>query len=152
MHMIEEDHSDKKEPGKAKILDRVIAKVIDFIIIGVLIEAIPKAGYFAGLAYLLLGDGLFEGRSLGKRLIKLRVVFQEGGSVCGFRESVMRNFPFAAAYILMVIPIIGFVFPLLVLIFESLLMIGNERGMRFGDELAKTRVIGESAETLNSIS
>ena len=145
-----ENHPDRKELVKAKNLDRIIAKAIDFIIIGILLETIPKVGYFAGLAYLLIGDGLFEGRSIGKRLIKLKVVLCETGKTCSFRESIIRNFTFAIGYILMPIPLIGFVFPLIVLIFEGLLMIGNERGMRLGDELAKTQVTGENSETSNS--
>ncbi len=129
---------------KAKILNRVVAKAVDFIIIGALLEIIPGAGYYAGLAYLLMGDGLFGGRSIGKRLIRLRVVLYETGDIGSYKESIIRNFPFAAGYILMAIPLIGFIFPLSIFFFEGLLMIGNDRGMRFGDELVKTQVIEEN--------
>ncbi len=135
---------------KAKVLNRITAKAIDFIIIGALLETIPRVGYFAGLAYLLIGDGLFEGRSIGKRLIRLKVVLYETKKICSFRESVIRNFIFAAGYILMAIPLIGFIFPILILFFESLLMIGNDKGMRFGDELAKTQVIEENSAILDN--
>ena len=129
---------------KANILNRTIAKSIDFIIAGALSEVIPKAGYFAGLAYILICDGLFEGRSAGKRIIGLKVVIQETMQACTFRESVMRNFPFAVGYVLFkMVPIIGFIFPLVILILESLLMIGSEKGVRLGDEIAKTQVIEE---------
>jgi hypothetical protein len=143
---VSEDLSEKKEILKSRVLNRVIAKAIDFIIIGVLLEAIPKVGFFAGLVYLLIGDGLFEGRSIGKRLIKLKVILSETGQPCGYRESILRNFIFAAGYVLMTMPLIGFVFPLIIVVFESLLMIGDDRGMRLGDELAKTLV---SEETLS---
>jgi uncharacterized RDD family membrane protein YckC len=139
-----EDLSDRKETLKTKILNRVIAKAIDFLIIGVLLEAVPKVGFFAGLIYLLIGDGLFDGRSIGKRLIKLKVVLLESGQACGYRESILRNAPFAVGYILMAMPLIGFVFPLIILVFESLLMLGDERGLRLGDDFAKTRVIEET--------
>jgi len=129
---------------KAKTLNRVIAKSIDFIIIGALLEAIPKIGYFAGLAYLLIGDGLFEGRSVGKRLMGLKVILYETGEFCTLRASVMRNFTFVVGYILMRIPLIGFIFPLAVLFFESMILIGNEKGMRLGDEIAKTQVVEEN--------
>jgi uncharacterized RDD family membrane protein YckC len=129
---------------KAKTLNRVIAKSIDFIIIGALLEAIPRIGYFAGLAYLLIGDGLFDGRSIGKRLMGLRVVLYETGEICTLKASVIRNFTFVAGYILMRIPLIGFIFPLVVLFFEGMLLIGNEKGMRLGDEIAKTQVIEEN--------
>lgn len=144
------DDSGRKEIIKAKILNRIIAKGIDFIIIAALIEVIPKAGYFAGLAYLLIGDGLFEGKSVGKWLIKIKVFQYESGKPCAFRESVIRNFPLVVGYILMKVPLIGFIFPLLVIFFEGLLMIGNERYMRFGDELAKTRVIEENPATADN--
>lgn len=131
--------------SKANMLNRVIAKSIDVIIAVALLEVLPKIGYFAGLAYLLICDGLFEGRSVGKRIIGLRVVFQETMQACTFRESVIRNFPFAVGYILMgIIPLIGFIFPAAILILESLLIIGSEKGTRFGDEIAKTLVIEES--------
>jgi uncharacterized RDD family membrane protein YckC len=139
-----EDLSDRKEILKSKMLNRVIAKAIDFLIIGVLLEAVPKVGFFAGLIYLLIGDGLLDGRSLGKRLIKLKVVLLESGQACGYRESILRNAPFAVGYILMAMPLIGFVFPLVILVFESLLMLGDERGLRLGDDFAKTRVIEET--------
>jgi len=137
----------------AKILNRVIAKTIDFIIIAALLETIPKVGYFAGLTYLLIGDGLFDGRSVGKRLIGLKVIYYNDNIVmpCTFRESIIRNFPFAAGYILFGIlsriPLIGGIISLIIivvtLLFESLVMIGSEKGTRFGDEIAKTQVIEE---------
>jgi len=130
---------------KAKILNRVIAKSIDFIIIGALLEAIPKIGYFAGVAYLLIADGLFEGRSVGKRLMGLKVVLYETGGFCTLRASIIRNFTFVVGYILMRIPLIGFIFPLVVLFFESMILIGDEKGMRLGDEIARTQVVEESS-------
>jgi len=128
---------------KVNMLNRTIAKGIDFIIAGALFELIPKIGYFAGMGYLLICDGLFEGRSVGKRIIGLKVVLQNTAHACTFRESVIRNFTFAVGYILMMIPLIGFIFPVIILLLESLIMIGDEKGIRFGDEIAKTQVIEE---------
>jgi uncharacterized RDD family membrane protein YckC len=147
---VSESHHEQKELAKAKILNRLIAKAIDFILVGILLEMIPKIGFFAGLVYLLISDGLFEGRSIGKRLIKLKTVLYEKDQPCGFRESIIRNFPFAAGYILMAVPIIGFIFPLLVIAFEGLLVLGSEKGLRLGDELAKTQVIEESPAALEN--
>lgn len=139
--------------ANAKILDRVIAKTVDFIIIAALLETIPKVGYFAGLTYLLIGDGLFGGRSVGKKLIGLKVIYYNGNIItpCTFKESIIRNFPFAAGYIafgiLRRIPLIGgiisFIVIIVTLLFEGLIMIGSEKGSRFGDELAKTQVVEE---------
>lgn len=148
-----ENHADQSRSfgiAKAKILNRVIAKSIDFVIIWALLEIIPRLGYFAGLAYLLVADGLFEGKSVGKRLMGLKVVLDERGEICNLRASVIRNFTFAIGYILMSVPLIGFVFPLVVLFFEGMLIIGDDRGMRFGDEIAKTQVIEENPASLNN--
>ncbi len=131
--------------AKANILNRTIAKGIDFIIAGAMAELIPKAGYFAGLLYLLISDGLFEGKSIGKKIIGLKVILHESssGQPYTFRESVLRNFPFIVGYVLLKLPLIGFIFPVIILLFEGLLIIGNEKGMRLGDEIAKTQVIDE---------
>lgn len=136
-----ESHNGQAGHIKAKLLNRVIAKTIDFIIAGTLLEAIPKVGFFAGLTYLFIADGLFEGSSLGKKIIKLKVIHRTSGQFCSFRESIIRNFPFVLGYVLMLIPFIGFIFPLIVVIFEGLLILGNEKGMRLGDELAGTMVV-----------
>ncbi len=134
---------------KAGILNRIIARTIDFIIIWALLAIIPKIGFWAGLTYLLIADGLFDGKSIGKWFIKLRVILRNTDAVCSFKESIIRNFPFAVGYILFAIlkgiPLIGWIFsvviPVVILLFESLVMLGSEEGMRFGDEIAKTRVV-----------
>jgi uncharacterized RDD family membrane protein YckC len=139
---------------KARFLNRIIAKIVDFLIVVALFEIIPKIGFFAGLTYLFIADGLFEGRSIGKRLIGLKVILHNNtgtSAVCSFKESILRNSPFAVGYILIgilkVIPLIGWIlaFAILavILLFESLVVIGSENGMRFGDEIAKTQVVEE---------
>jgi uncharacterized RDD family membrane protein YckC len=147
---VSETPPDQEESTKARILNRFVSKAIDFLIIGVLLEAVPRVGFYAGMTYLLIGDGLFEGRSIGKRLIRLKVILQEKKQPCGFKESIIRNFPLAVGYILMTIPLIGFIFPLLVVVFEFLLILGSEKGMRLGDELAKTQVIEETSPVMNN--
>jgi uncharacterized RDD family membrane protein YckC len=145
---------------KATLLNRIVARTVDFIIVVALMEIIPRVGYFAGLAYLLLADGLFQGRSLGKRLIGLRVVVQgSDDSVieCSFKESVYRNFPFALGYILLgilgAVPLLGWILSFIgvavVLVFESLVMLGSENDMRLGDEFAKTQVVNDKQGGLN---
>lgn len=129
---------EQRRPG---LLLRTAAKTIDLILIAAVIEIIPRAGYFAGLVYLLLGDGFFEGRSLGKRLINLKVVSSESGSACTFRDSVLRNSTFAAGYLLSVIPWIGWIFFAVAAALELILVIGSEDGRRLGDEFADTVVL-----------
>jgi len=154
--LYEESMKGQKELTAASFFNRFIARTIDLIIVVALYEIIPSIGYFAGLVYLLLADGLFEGRSVGKKLIGLKIVLEDG-SQCGYKESIFRNFPFAAGFILGgifgVIPLIGwlmsFVIFVVVLAFESLVIIGSDNGKRLGDEIANTQVVEEEQGRVN---
>ncbi len=129
------------DTAKASLLLRVLAKLVDLIIIAVAIKTVPQVGYFAGLVYLLVSDGLFDGRSLGKKIIRLRVISPETGAPAAFRDSMVRNSTFALSLLLYKIPLLGWVFVTLVLALEFLLMLGNVEGLRLGDNLADTKVI-----------
>ena len=143
----------KEDIIKAASLNRIIAKIIDFIIVMALLEIVPGLGFFAGLAYLILADGLFKGRSLGKKLMGLRVSICDESdheiAECRYQESVYRNFPFAIGYLLAGIfwniPVLGVVLSFIViaavLVLESLIMLGSENSRRLGDEMANTRVV-----------
>ncbi len=120
---------------------RIFAKVLDFILIAAAAEVVPKAGFYAGLLYLLISDGLFDGRSIGKLLIGLRVVSLPGDAPCSARESIVRNAPLGAGLLLYRLPWIGWIFILLVCLAEFLILLGSKNGMRLGDELAKTTVV-----------
>ncbi|MCE5312382.1 MAG: RDD family protein [Nitrospiraceae bacterium] len=130
-----------EDSGKASILLRCIAKAIDFLLIAAAAKLIPQVGYYAGLIYILISDGLFAGSSAGKKIIRLRVVSASDNSVCSFRQSVLRNIPFFAAMLLYIIPLIGLVFTGIIAGIELLLVIGNREGKRLGDEIAGTKVI-----------
>lgn len=134
-----------EELTRAGLLLRTAAKILDFILIAAVIEIIPRAGYFAGLAYLLLGDGLFDGRSIGKKLIRLRVVSAENSSPCTFKDSILRNSTFAAGYLLLIVPwigwILGWIVLSLIIATEFIVLLGSKDNLRIGDEIAKTSVI-----------
>lgn len=90
----------------ASIRRRAAAKVIDLVTcVCILRDLLPMTGRWLGpdweaLAFLppaalwLLGDG-FGGRSIGKRMLGLKVVHVDHGSPCGFVESFVRNVTFA---------------------------------------------------------
>jgi len=145
----QESEGGKQEVVIAETLNRVIARGIDILIVVALLELSSKSGYFAGLFYILIADGLMNGRSVGKWLIGLKVIVEDGEVPCAYKESILRNLPFAIGYIifglLKGIPLIGWllavIVPVVILGIEALIMIGNEEGMRFGDQIAKTRVI-----------
>jgi uncharacterized RDD family membrane protein YckC len=130
-----------EEQRRAGLLLRTAAKIVDFILIAAVIEIIPRAGFFAGLTYLLLGDGFFDGRSIGKKLLRIQVVSAETYSPCTFKDSILRNSTFAVGYVLWIVPLIGWIFILIVSIVEFILLLGSKDGMRLGDEIAQTAVI-----------
>ena len=132
-----------EEPKRASLLLRSVAKTIDLIIVVAVAEMIPRSGFFAGLAYLLISDGLFNGKSLGKQLAGLRVISIATGKACSVRESILRNLVLCIGAMLWRIPLIGWAITLLIVGFEFVMLLGSKEGMRLGDEIAKTTVIEE---------
>ncbi|GAB4415975.1 MAG: RDD family protein [Thermodesulfovibrionales bacterium] len=129
------------ELKKASLLLRVFAKLLDFILIAAMAEIVPKAGFYAGLSYLLISDGLFDGRSIGKKLMGLKVVSTATNEPCTMKESILRNAPLGAGLLLYKLPWIGWIFIVFVSVLEFLILLGSKERMRLGDEIAKTVVI-----------
>ncbi len=128
---------------KATVLHRFIAKSLDVLIVLGVGEFTPPYGFWVALWYVLVADG-FSGRSIGKRLIGLQAWLPEEHAPAGFKDSIIRNVPLAVGYIAFQIPYVGWLGTLAVLGIESLLIIGNEHGLRIGDELAHTQVVDET--------
>ncbi|HXX53214.1 MAG TPA: RDD family protein [Thermodesulfovibrionales bacterium] len=125
----------------AGLLLRVFSKILDLILIAAMVEIIPRAGFYAGVSYLLISDGLFEGRSIGKVLVGLRVISAAHEGPCSVRESIVRNAPLGVALLLLKLPWIGWIIFVGVSAIEFLILLGSKEGKRLGDELAKTSVI-----------
>lgn len=128
---------------KADIASRIIAAFLDGVMQFVL-GMIPMAGAIAALAYLLLKDGLFDGQSMGKRIMKLQVIDEEG--IRGdYSTSVKRNIIFAVPFVVLMIPVVGAAFaPFLALgifIAELVAALQDEKGRRIGDKWTGTQVI-----------
>jgi uncharacterized RDD family membrane protein YckC len=130
-----------EESKRAGLLVRTVAKILDFIIIAAAAEIVPKAGFYAGLAYLLIGDGLFDGKSLGKKLVGLRVVSTVSQGPCTFRDSIIRNSIFGVGYLFSMVLWFGWIVIVLVSVFEFIVLLGSKDHMRLGDEMAKTLVL-----------
>lgn len=126
---------------KAQVLNRFIAKLIDLFLAAAAAEVIAPVGFLAGLAYLLVADGFAGGRSVGKRLIGLQTILPVTRDAAGFRESIIRNTPFALAQVAFAVPYVGWMVSAAIVAFEAILIIGNEQGRRLGDELAGTQVL-----------
>ena len=130
-----------EEFTRAGLLVRTVAKILDFIIIAAAAEIVPKAGFFAGLTYLLIGDGLFDGRSLGKKLAGLRVLSAGSYRSCTFRDSILRNSLFAVGYLVTKVFWVGWILIIIIAGLEFIVVLGSKDKMRIGDEIAKTIVI-----------
>jgi uncharacterized RDD family membrane protein YckC len=132
---------------------RFLAFLIDGIAVG-LVGLVPVIGGIAGIAYVLFRDGLdvdvMRHRSLGKRLMKLAVV-REDGAPMDLMTSARRNWPLAfgsLTQLLIYVPILGWVLIPIVLIigavlviFEIVKVVSAPDGRRWGDTLAGTRVV-----------
>lgn len=125
------------------IFFRVIAKLIDLIIVIVLWKTFREAGIFLGIFYFLISDGLFKGCSVGKKFLRLRVINIERQRNADFRDSIVRNLVIAFSLFLLLIPIIGWLICIVIFAFEFIIIIGDSENRRLGDYLAKTSVIEE---------
>jgi len=126
---------------KAQVLNRGIAKLIDLFIVAAAGQVIVPIGFLGGLAYILIADGFAGGRSIGKRLIGLQTVLPERREAAGFRESIIRNLPFAVAQLVFAVPYVGWLVSIAIIAFEAVLILGNEQGRRLGDDVAGTQVL-----------
>ncbi len=132
---------------KPDVGKRVLAYLIDWVIAmvlwGILSPFSATLGSLVGAAYLLLRDGLdFEfmrGRSLGKRLMKLTVVRDDGGKM-DLTTSAKRNWPLALSMLplglfwLVLAPIAA-----VIGLYEAYLVLTSTDGRRWGDKLAGTK-------------
>ncbi len=122
---------------------RGIAKLIDLLFIIVLWKFFHEGGFFIGIFYLLISDGLFKGCSIGKKFLRLRVINIERQSKADFRDSIIRNLPVALSAFFLLIPILGWLICIALFAFEFTLIVGDPDSRRLGDYLAKTSVIEE---------
>lgn len=126
---------------RAHILNRLIARLVDGLLVAAAAKLAPPVGWLGGLTYLLIADGFSGGRSVGKRLIGLQTVNPRSRETAGFRESILRNLPLGVAYVLYSVPYVGWLLAGGVVAFEALLILGNDQGLRLGDEIAHTQVL-----------
>lgn len=130
---------------RADLITRAVAGLVDLLLIIGLARLPDVIGFLSASGYLLIRDGLFDRRSLGKKLIGLRIASAEdSGPAMTYRESIIRNVPLAGAFMLFLIPYAGWMLGPLVVVVEGLTAIGDHRGMRIGDMLARTLVVQDT--------
>ncbi|MCU0451664.1 MAG: RDD family protein [Bernardetiaceae bacterium] len=121
-------------PGQrflAYLID-VVALYVPIIVLGVIHYSLALLGYLVGLAYIFVRDALpfLNGQSIGKKLMKIRVVMEETG------EPITGNYGASAMRVVsLMIPIFGIV--------DAIMVISKPNHRRYGDEWAKTTVVQE---------
>lgn len=140
--------------AKPDVGKRFIAYVIDAVIAS-LLSIVPVLGSLLGAAYILVRDGLefdfMDGRSVGKKLMKLRPVRDDGGKM-DLTTSVMRNWPLALGSLAGLVsfsPFLGILALSLLIsliggivgLIEVYLVVTSPDGRRLGDKFAHTHVI-----------
>lgn len=106
----------------AQFIDGIVAIVLLLVVSGLAGGEKWGLALVLFLAYWLLCDGLPNGQSLGKRLLKIAVVDEHTGAPCGLGKSLLRN----------VTQIVG--------LFDWVWIFGARR-KRAGDFLAGTKVV-----------
>jgi uncharacterized RDD family membrane protein YckC len=130
---------------RADLTTRAVAGLVDLLLIIGLARLPDVIGFLSAAGYILIRDGLFDRRSIGKKLIGLRVVsLEDSGPASTYRDSIIRNVPLVLAYFLFLIPYAGWIIGPLAVGAECLVAIGDKSGMRIGDMLAKTQVVLEA--------
>ena len=134
---------------KADLTLRGLARALDLLFALSIALASPRVGPMFGAIYLLVADGLVNGQSLGKRLFGVRAVVVPDrpgarGWPAGYRESALRNAPFALVALFYGVPFLWIVLvvagiPLLA--FESYMVWTDRLGLRIGDIFADTQVV-----------
>ncbi len=129
----------------AGLLSRSVAKAIDLVIFAAFTEVLHETGIAAGVIFILIADGIFDGRSPGKMLLRLRTV-REDGSPATIREAILRNLDIALALILWQIPLLGWFFLGGILFIDFVVLLGSNKSQRMGDLIAGTTVVEPEKE------
>lgn len=134
-------------------LTRLIAKAIDIFIVLILSMLFYPFGLLVALFYLGLSDALYDGQSVGKRLMGFAVISLEDGKPCSVKQSIIRNLPILIPMAFAIIPLWGWIIcsilaiPLVLL--EVYLLFKLDSGHRLGDVMADTTVIGNDSSRVD---
>jgi uncharacterized RDD family membrane protein YckC len=129
---------------KADLSLRVLARLADFTLALVLAQTSPQVGPLLAALYLLVADGLLSGQSIGKKIFGVRTVVVPRRAPAGYRESMLRNAPFALVAIFYAVPLLWpvlFVAGVPIVAFEAYMIYTDRLGVRIGDIFADTQVV-----------
>ncbi len=135
---------------RADFTTRAVAGFVDLLLIIGLTRLPDILGFLSAMGYILFRDGLFDRQSIGKKLIGMHVaVSEDTRPPMAYRDSIIRNMTYAVAYLFFVIPYAGWVLCPLAVGMECLAALGDDRGMRIGDLLARTMVVQSTSFSLH---
>jgi uncharacterized RDD family membrane protein YckC len=134
---------------KAELLPRLVARLTDFIVAAFLCLSAGEAGTSLAVLYLLFADGFLHGQSPGKRLLGVKVIYLRTCREAEYRESALRNFPFAFVLLFHLLPSVGHLVlwsaGAALLLLEGLRALFDKLGLRLGDLFAQTQVVDAKA-------
>ena len=134
---------------KADLTLRGLARLLDLALALAAANLGGPAGPILACLYLLAAYGLLHGQSLGKKIFGVRTMVVARGATrgrpAGYRESALRNFPFALLALFYGVTLVGwillFAVGLPMLGFESWMVWTDRHGVRIGDIFADTQVV-----------
>ncbi len=133
---------------KADLTLRGLARAFDLALAFAVAGLAGPAGPFLAFLYLMVADGLLHGQSLGKRVFGVRTMVLPRGATRGrpggYRESMLRNLPFALVALFYSVPVLWLVLFLAgvpIVGFESWMVWSDRLGIRIGDIFADTQVV-----------
>lgn len=132
---------------------RLIAKSIDIGLVIIGAVAYYPMGLILGIIYLAISDSLYEGQSIGKRLMGFGVISLIDGTPCSSWQSFIRNLPFTVPLILLIFPFWGWIlsaiFAMPLAMMEVYYLFKDNSPHRLGDIMADTTVIADDGNRLD---
>ena len=139
---------------KRAIIFRLLAKLIDLLIVAFCSFLFYPVGVLLSLFYLGISDHMRSGQSLGKRVMGFSVISLDGGGPCTLKQSIVRNLPILIPWAFILVPFVGWILAFLLGVplvgLELYLIIKINSGHRLGDVMADTSVVGQSSDPLES--
>lgn len=132
---------------------RLFAKLIDIGLVAMGAVTFYPMGLILGIIYLAISDSLYDGQSIGKRLMGFGVISLVDGSPCSAWQSLIRNLPFTVPLVLLIFPywgwILSAIFAMPMAMMEIYYLFRENTPHRLGDIMADTTVIADDGTRLD---
>jgi len=132
---------------------RLVAKLIDVGLVSVGGVCYYPMGLILGIIYLSIADSLYDGQSIGKRLMGFGVISLVDGTPCNTGQSFIRNLPFTVPLFFLVFPLWGWIFAAVFALplsaMEVYFLFSGKSAHRLGDLMADTTVIANDGTRLD---